>query len=154
MDAPLIVCPGSARSGWFDAHENAKSVADTGIEPLAMTQTGARWVNVAVGATRLYLRTKFTDAETVSTAPIVSVWGSDLAVAQGATAPASTANCELIASAKTLTSTAVVDVGSYDYGTVIEIGDMLGNSAILVQVTTAAVTVGAGTVSIQGKFLP
>lgn len=152
-DAQLIVCPGSARGYWFDAHGDGKAGADTGVAPLSITQTGAKWINVAVGVTRLYLRTRFTPAETVSTAPVVSVWGSDLQVAAGATSPASTAKTELIASAKTLTSTKVSGDATYDYGSTIEIGDIFGCSAVLVQVTTQGVTAGAGTVQIEGKFL-
>lgn len=151
MDAAGIVLPGSARAKWFEVVTDAKGSASASTEPLAITQTGARWINVPAGATRMFIRAKWTAGETPGTAPVVSVWGADTEVAQGSTTPPTSAFCELIASAKTLGIAKVVEDDSWEYGAVTEIGDVLGMSAVLVHCTTAgAVTT---TMTIQGKFL-
>lgn len=149
-----VAVAGSGYAGWFIAHDNCNGNSDGGTNPLAITQAGARWVNIPPGATRLYLRLIFTDAATVSTAPIVRVWGADKRVEDG-TKPPDGAQVERLAVDITLTGSKIGDLTlagtAYDFGATTADIDLLGNRAVLVEVTTAQS--GAEASKAQGKFL-
>lgn len=161
------VANGSVQSWWQLAHSNAKATAETETaSPFKIDQEGSFLVKVPQGAVRAYLRLRWTAGGTVTTAPVVSVYGYgdfDAATkkipANGDTVP------ERLASVRTVPGTKIVDnddgtTDTFDYGASVFAtdaegpdveGDLRGASWIQVACTTAAA--GPDAVQIEVKFL-
>lgn len=149
----LVSVPGSCYSKWFTIHSDAKATASTGDEPRLITQTGAYWVNVPEGATRLDLRMGWTEAGTMGTPAQVTVWGCDERAEPGTDVPPADANYEQICDQIAMGATKILNVDPYDYGATntTACADLRGAKSVLVQIYVAGASATAA--FIQGRFL-
>lgn len=153
---------GSVQSWWQLAHSNAKATAETSTaSPLQIDQDGARWIKVPQGAVRVHLRLKWTAGATVTTSPVVSLYGAGDFDSDSKDAPTNEDGApQLLASGVTLTGTKSVDdddgaTDTFDYSDAFDNSgdgyDLEGASWLLVPCTTAAA--GPTSVQIEAKFL-
>lgn len=169
-EAGPIVYPASAKATWITANDDAETAQSAGdlLAPAAIDDSVFHWVKVGPGVTRVLIRARQAIAATVTTSPVVRVYGlwSDDEEVSGAFDTDGTGgvrclrldNADANASGVTLTlvtsGTGLMQDSAYAYTDVPTLDgyDLKGAPFVGVAVETAA-NVNSGTVPIEVLFV-
>lgn len=160
-----LVYPASVRGKWITIHNDLEQASGiTGVRPLSVTSTDIIPIQVPVGATRVLFRARYANGATVTTSPIIVVYGVWGELDGGAfTEGNDQVQCARLDNQDnsaagitvTLDGTNDVDDATYQYSDIVPslTGlDLLGASYVFAYPTTVA-NVNSGVVLLQALFI-